>query len=242
MELYKLTFPNNKSYIGITSRTAVERFKEHCSESSKCRMLKNAIAKYGKENAIITVLGVFDNWELLCLAEQEAIEKHQTFWKGGKGYNLTFGGDGVITIDMYGDERIVRDKTIRSQYKKEWQKNNKERLNKKSSCYYEENKDRLKRSARDYHEQHKECCLARNREYAKTHREQNTARAAKFQKDNRERTNEKNRLWRASRTPEQKAEIAAKAKARKDANRDEINRKERERRQMKRDLLKSGQG
>lgn len=207
MELYKLTFPNNKSYIGITSRTAIERFKEHCDKSSNCKMVRNAINKYGKENVIITVLGVFNNWELLCLAEREAIEKYQTFSETGKGYNLTLGGDGVITVDIYGDERVIRDKEMRSLYKKEWCERNKDRLSKRRADYYQQNKEKLKLKAKTYHEQNKEKCLARNREYAKLNSQENSARAGQYQRDNREKTNEKNRLWKASRTPEQKAEI-----------------------------------
>jgi hypothetical protein len=96
MQLYKLDFPNGKSYIGITSRTAQKRFVGHIA-SSRNRprgIVSFAIGKYGSENVALTVLGECDNWELLCLAEIEAIEMLNT--KSPNGYNLTDGGDGCL--------------------------------------------------------------------------------------------------------------------------------------------------
>jgi group I intron endonuclease len=104
MELYKLTSPSGKMYIGITSHTAEERFVQHCKNTSGCIALKGAIKKYGKENFTIDVLLKADDWELMQLAEIETIEKLNT--KSPNGYNLTFGGDG-----RYGF--IVSDETRR---------------------------------------------------------------------------------------------------------------------------------
>ena len=93
MQLYKLDFPNGKSYIGITSKNAQERFKQHCRPSKKQNPCQLAIQKYGKENVKLTVIVTVDSWELLCLAEIEAIEKFNTLKPNG--YNLTLGGEGV---------------------------------------------------------------------------------------------------------------------------------------------------
>jgi group I intron endonuclease len=94
MQLYQLLFPNGKSYIGITRLTAEKRFIRHCESGSTMRACQYAIRKYGKENVIINVLATVDNWELLCLAEIEAIEKFNT--KHPNGYNLTDGGESSI--------------------------------------------------------------------------------------------------------------------------------------------------
>jgi group I intron endonuclease len=96
MELYQLSFPNGKSYIGITSLTAIKRFQYHCRRTSRNTALNPAIKKYGRENVVITVLAETDNWELLCLAEQEAIDKYKS--KAPNGYNLTHGGEGVLGL------------------------------------------------------------------------------------------------------------------------------------------------
>ena len=93
MQLYKIDFPNNKSYIGISSVSAKSRFKDHCQKRSKS-LVSVAIRKYGKDNVTMLVIGECDDWELLCLAEQEAISKYNT--KSPCGYNLTCGGDGCI--------------------------------------------------------------------------------------------------------------------------------------------------
>jgi len=96
MQLYKLDFPSGKSYIGITSRTAEKRFLGHIASARKrpFGIVSLAIKKYGVENVVLSILATVDNWELLCLAEQEAIEKFNTF--SPNGYNLTLGGDGGL--------------------------------------------------------------------------------------------------------------------------------------------------
>ncbi len=95
MQMYKISFPNNlssKEYIGISSKGAKRRFAEHCC-SKKNYPIVLAIKKYGRENAILEVLGEFDNYDDMYKAEQEAIIKHGT--KHPNGYNLTDGGKGA---------------------------------------------------------------------------------------------------------------------------------------------------
>jgi group I intron endonuclease len=41
---------NNKKYIGQTSRSLEERFREHIIQRDNCRGISGAIRKYGKEN------------------------------------------------------------------------------------------------------------------------------------------------------------------------------------------------
>jgi group I intron endonuclease len=108
MQLYQLSFPNKKSYIGISSKNAQDRFKEHCKENRT--FVSKAIKKYGKENVIVTVLANVDNWELLCLAEIEAIEKFNT--RKPNGYNLTNGGDGVIGLVITQEHREKLSKAL----------------------------------------------------------------------------------------------------------------------------------
>jgi len=105
MQLYKLDFPSKKSYIGITSKTAKERFEDHFQKRIKSRSAcQKAIHKYGKENVVLTVLATVDNWELLCLSEIEAIEKFNTF--SPNGYNLTRGGDGSLGVIVSNETKL----------------------------------------------------------------------------------------------------------------------------------------
>lgn len=94
--LYRISFPNGKSYIGITMKAAEKRFAEHCYEATKNndRALKRAIRKYGSSAAILDTLVIADDWCYLATLERAAIKVFDTF--GHNGYNMTAGGDGAI--------------------------------------------------------------------------------------------------------------------------------------------------
>lgn len=96
--IYKITNDiNGKIYIGQTSRTLLERFKEHDSESKKPRTIGrpfyDAIRTYGIEHFYIEMIEETDQPK-----EREIywIEYYGTF---KNGYNATFGGDGKRYID-----------------------------------------------------------------------------------------------------------------------------------------------
>ena len=87
--IYRLIFPNNKSYIGQTSRTVKQRIQAHKSISGHCPAVENAIQKYGdfKTEILLEI-----NDEMLNYYEIKFIELYDTF--GPNGYNLTPGGEG----------------------------------------------------------------------------------------------------------------------------------------------------
>lgn len=97
MLIYKIeNLENGKCYIGQTSRSIEERFREHCgnSKSSISPKLKNAIKKYGKDCFSVDVI-----WETELCTQQELDQKeiqliaeHNTLHP--HGYNLTLGGSG----------------------------------------------------------------------------------------------------------------------------------------------------
>jgi len=91
-ELYKLDFENGKSYIGITTKTAEQRFKGHrgaiYSKRSRCTALYDAWRKYGDPK--LTILAVLENIDLKA-TEVRAIKVYGTL--SPVGYNLTTGGD-----------------------------------------------------------------------------------------------------------------------------------------------------
>lgn len=108
--LYQLVFPNGKSYIGITSKTAEQRFKAHCINakngiteypdyspaqkaiSDKKYGLDNygklpwltslgaAIREHGKENVIIKTLVISDDMKYLKELEIKAIKRYRTLY------------------------------------------------------------------------------------------------------------------------------------------------------------------
>jgi hypothetical protein len=106
--LYKITFEGtHKAYIGITTRTAQQRFAQHC-ETTKNYPISRAIRKYTKEKATVHVLAEADSWEDLCALEIQAIKEHNT--KVPHGYNCTDGGDGTLGWNPSQEWRIKRSK------------------------------------------------------------------------------------------------------------------------------------
>ena len=94
--IYKITNTvNGKFYIGQTTNSITNRFKEHCRNNSGCKLIGRAIKKHGMENFKI---------EELCNAysklELNNLEILFIFASGSSkatiGYNLTIGGDGVV--------------------------------------------------------------------------------------------------------------------------------------------------
>lgn len=82
---------NNKQYIGQTTGSLKERWSNHCRPSSTyCRLLHNAIKKYGKDNFSISAIGTESSLEALNLLEEKLIRDYGTL--SPRGYNLLRGG------------------------------------------------------------------------------------------------------------------------------------------------------
>jgi hypothetical protein len=114
--LYQLIFPNGKSYIGITKKTAEQRFGEHCRNSLKgiteypdyspsekaisdqkygldnfgrlpwLTLLGKAIREYGKENVTVKTLVIANDMEFLKELEIKAIKRYRTLHNYGARY------------------------------------------------------------------------------------------------------------------------------------------------------------
>lgn len=108
--LYQLIFPDGKSYIGITSKTAEQRFKAHCINSQNgiteypdyspaqngisdkkygldnygklpwLTALGAAIRKHGKESVVVKTLVISDNMKYLKELEIKAIKRYRTLY------------------------------------------------------------------------------------------------------------------------------------------------------------------
>lgn len=88
--LYKLDFPNGKSYIGITKRTLQRRLREHFASSSKS-LVSTAIRKYGKERVSVSILFECATYQSLRHLEMLIIRQLNT--RSPNGYNLSDGGE-----------------------------------------------------------------------------------------------------------------------------------------------------
>ena len=96
--IYKITNDiNDKIYIGQTSGTLEERFKQHKkkinSDDRKTFPLYNAMRKYGVEHFSIEMIEQTDN---LQEREQYWIKFFDSY---NNGYNATLGGDGWVRTD-----------------------------------------------------------------------------------------------------------------------------------------------
>lgn len=88
---------NNYLYVGQTCKTLTERFKNHVNESgddTTC-YLHNSINKYGPENFKIELIEDNIPEELIDEREIFYIDKYDSYYKNGHGYNMTLGGQGV---------------------------------------------------------------------------------------------------------------------------------------------------
>jgi group I intron endonuclease len=83
---------NNKKYVGITTKSIEERFKEHTWESNKngFMVICDAIKKYGKENFKIELIEELQNVteDELLSRETFYIDKYNTLIDNGCGYNM----------------------------------------------------------------------------------------------------------------------------------------------------------
>lgn len=85
---------NGKRYVGKTTQSLEERFREHCKDSIKerCnkRPLYDAMNKYGIENFIIEELEQVEDKNILSEREIFWIKELNTY--GSNGYNASKGG------------------------------------------------------------------------------------------------------------------------------------------------------
>ena len=89
---------NGKCYVGLTTRSIEERWKEHCWDAIKpIQVLHKAINKYGADafdvSTLASAIGGLDNLKEL---EKQLVAQHNTLVPNG--YNLTLGGDGVFGL------------------------------------------------------------------------------------------------------------------------------------------------
>lgn len=104
--IYKITNSiNGKSYIGKTTHTIEERWKQHIRDSKRerCekRPLYDAFNKYGIENFLVEQIEECSQ-ENLSEREKYWIEYYHTY---SNGYNATMGGDGSC---LYNYEEISK--------------------------------------------------------------------------------------------------------------------------------------
>ena len=96
--IYLIRLEGKAVYVGFTSGTIEERWKEHCWDAKRMTpfVLHNAIRKYGVESfSVETIYTSEDLDHTLNVMENRFITEHNTFiHSDGGGYNMTMGGEG----------------------------------------------------------------------------------------------------------------------------------------------------
>ena len=82
---------NGKQYVGQTSRTLEQRWREHCTQHSA--IIDKVIRKYGKSNFTVEVIDYADTLDELNVKEIYWIKHHNC--KVPNGYNIADGGAGI---------------------------------------------------------------------------------------------------------------------------------------------------
>ena len=103
--LYRLTFPNGKVYIGITTEALSRRVRRHVlyARQNKPYALSAAIRKYGEDSFLVEHLASALCWEDLLLLERQIISQYNSVCPNG--YNMTGGGEGSFGIEPSDDKR-----------------------------------------------------------------------------------------------------------------------------------------
>jgi len=140
--IYKIVFPNGKHYIGLTTISIEQRTNEHkkCAKYGVKYYLYNAIRKYNMiDNIELIEIDTSDNVEELKEKEIRYIQEYNSYYMNGRGYNMTYGGDGVNGY-IYTED--VKQKMSEARIK--FFENNPDEIQKmreRSKQYYENNPD-----------------------------------------------------------------------------------------------------
>lgn len=142
-KVYIHVFPNNKKYVGITSRSLQERW---CNGKGYSGLVRKAIDKYGWENVHHFVYKRELTEEQAKLKEKELIAKYKTM-DSRYGYNLTAGGDG--TVNFHQPEHVKR-AVAEANSKRVWSEESKQRISRANSGkkFSEEHKRKIGESRR----------------------------------------------------------------------------------------------
>lgn len=110
--LYRLTFPNGKVYIGITTESLGRRVQRHIAyaRSNRPYALSAAIRKYGEESFAAEVIGMANAWGELVKLEIDAIREHGSLCPNG--YNMTAGGEGSLHVTPTEEKRAKISQTL----------------------------------------------------------------------------------------------------------------------------------
>ena len=106
--IYKITFPNNKIYIGL-SNNMYRRMLEHNTDFRNNLPIEKAIQKYGK-------ITEFEILELIPSENRKLMIEREKYWINfynstdrNIGYNISIGGDGANLGSLNHEARFTEE-------------------------------------------------------------------------------------------------------------------------------------
>lgn len=91
---------NKKVYIGQTVRNPYKRMEEHCSPTSGCWALRDAIQEYGRENFDFLIIAKTNSRKRLNELEAKLIKKFNTIIPNGYNIKAEGGQSGTIPVRL----------------------------------------------------------------------------------------------------------------------------------------------
>jgi len=111
--IYKITnLVNGKIYIGQTSKSLNSRWDTHKAKYTNLKVkiiLYNSMRKHGINKFVIEELERTSS-DKVCERERYYIQLYDSFYKSGKGYNMTKGGENADTINNHPNIHIIKEK------------------------------------------------------------------------------------------------------------------------------------
>ena len=117
--IYKISFPNGKHYIGLTT-SLEQRTKQHkqSAKSGSSKYLYNSIRKYNMvDNLELIEIDTADTKDELCEKEIQYIQEYNSYYMNGNGYNMTYGGEGVNGYVYTEEDRQQISEAQKTRYK-----------------------------------------------------------------------------------------------------------------------------
>ena len=99
MFIYKISFPNNKIYIGQTIQNPNIRWSQHKSDANKNKtIVSKAIKKYGYNNCTFEIIDETNNIDKLNELEIKYIKEYNCIIPNG--YNVSLGGNNKCSNEI----------------------------------------------------------------------------------------------------------------------------------------------
>lgn len=107
--IYKITAEDGRGYVGLTRQKPRKRWHGHmhAARSGEESALYNAIRKYGPQYFKLETLTECYSEKEAKTCERALIAEHGTYVRTGRGFNVTYGGDGSYGV-VFTEERLEK--------------------------------------------------------------------------------------------------------------------------------------